>query len=77
MKRYFYFIFICVVFSACEKKVSQSPVTPVAPVPGINGPVSALTFYNGNLIAGGSFSQAGITSANNIVQWNGSTWSAL
>ena len=32
---------------------------------------------SGNLYVGGTFSGAGNTLANNIVQWNGSSWSAL
>ena len=40
-------------------------------------PVYALTVYDGNLIAGGYFTTAGGTSANNIASWDGSTWSPL
>ena len=41
----------------------------------INGPVSALIFYNGNLYAGGAFTNviAGIT---NLARWDGNSWSA-
>jgi hypothetical protein len=35
------------------------------------------TIYNGNLIIGGVFSSVGGVLANNIAQWNGSSWSAL
>src|SRR5208283_602532 len=31
----------------------------------------------GNLYAGGTFTTAGGTIANNVAQWNGSAWSAL
>ncbi len=44
---------------------------------GMNGYVLALTEYNGNLYAGGSFTMAGGNPANNIAMWNGSTWSAV
>ncbi len=44
---------------------------------GMNGPVSCLTFYNGDLIAGGAFTTAGGISAKNIAKWNGSSWSPL
>ncbi len=37
----------------------------------------ALTVYNGELIAGGGFSNAGGSSANGIARWNGSAWQAL
>ena len=47
--------------------------------PGINGGwVNALAFDTyGNLYAGGTFTTAGGTVANNVAQWNGSAWSAL
>ncbi|MBO2009354.1 T9SS type A sorting domain-containing protein [Hymenobacter negativus] len=32
---------------------------------------------NGDLYAGGNFSQAGGTAANNVAKWNGTTWSSL
>ena len=41
---------------------------------GTNGIVYALAPYNSNLFAGGSFSLADISSANNIAQWNGANW---
>ena len=44
---------------------------------GINGPVNALVYYNGNIIAGGDFDTAGGVSANNIALWNGSSWQPL
>ena len=39
--------------------------------------VYATTVYNGNLIAGGSFSSAGGVAASNIAEWNGSAWMPL
>jgi len=39
--------------------------------------VSALTDYNGRLVAGGVFSSAGGVSAGNIAQWDGTSWSPL
>ena len=47
-------------------------------IPGANGQVNAVAVDgSGNLYIGGSFTQVGATFANNIAQWNGSTWSAL
>jgi hypothetical protein len=39
--------------------------------------ISTEAVYNGNLYAGGWFYQAGDVPANNIAQWNGSSWSAV
>ena len=45
---------------------------------GLNDPVYALALDgSGNLYAGGKFTTAGGTVANNVAKWNGSTWSAL
>ncbi|HEX2786837.1 MAG TPA: T9SS type A sorting domain-containing protein [Ignavibacteria bacterium] len=44
---------------------------------GLNGEVKAITYYNGNLIAAGSFTMAGGLSANRIAMWNGASWSPL
>jgi hypothetical protein len=41
------------------------------------GGVLAMTTYDGNLVVGGLFSQAGDVLASNIAQWDGTTWSAL
>jgi hypothetical protein len=41
------------------------------------GRVAGLGVYDGNLIVGGYFSKAGDVPANNIAQWDGSSWSAL
>jgi hypothetical protein len=43
-----------------------------------SGPlVGALAVSGGTLYAGGDFTTAGGSAANNIAQWNGNTWSAL
>jgi hypothetical protein len=39
--------------------------------------VSALTVYNGELIAGGRFHTAGGVDVNSIARWNGSNWQPL
>lgn len=45
---------------------------------GMNGTVYALTTDSaGNLYAGGVFTTAGGTTANNVAKWNGTTWSSL
>lgn len=41
------------------------------------GKVSAMTLFDGELVAGGDFTMIGGISANNIARWNGSVWSAL
>ena len=47
-------------------------------VPGANGQVlAAVIDGSGNLYIGGEFTVAGKTIANNIAEWNGSSWSAL
>src|SRR5262249_10971974 len=46
-------------------------------LPGTDGSVYALTVYNGNMIAGGSFTIAGGVIANSIAQWNGTSWRPL
>ncbi len=43
----------------------------------LNAPVLALTFFDGDLIAGGEFSQAGNVNTNFIAKWNGSSWTPL
>jgi len=45
--------------------------------PGIDGPVYTLLLHQGVLYVGGDFLFAGSTLANNIAQWDGTTWSAL
>jgi len=44
---------------------------------GIHGMVNALTYFNGLLIAGGSFDSAGGEPAHNIAAWNGISWQPL
>jgi len=43
----------------------------------MDGPVWALTQYEGQLIAGGAFYYAGMTPARSVAQWNGASWQAL
>jgi hypothetical protein len=44
---------------------------------GIGGEVRSLAVGNSALYAGGTFTNAGSVSANNIVKWDGATYSAL
>ncbi len=44
---------------------------------GTNGLIDALTVYNNNLYAGGSFGQIGTISTGDIAEWNGSSWDSL
>jgi hypothetical protein len=44
---------------------------------GTNAEVSAITKYNGNIVAGGHFTNAGGVNVGFIAQWNGTSWSAL
>ena len=44
---------------------------------GMNGPVHALTIFNGNIVAGGEFTNAGGHDVNNIALWNGTAWQVL
>lgn len=46
-------------------------------LPGLNQVVNAMTVYNGDLIAGGLFTQAGDVSVNFIARWDGSSWHPL
>jgi hypothetical protein len=46
-------------------------------MPGNTPRVQCLTVFEGLLYAGGLFTSAGGTSANNIAKWNGSAWSKL
>ncbi len=39
--------------------------------------INSLSLYNGNLIVGGNFYNAGGLATNSIVSWNGSSWSKL
>jgi hypothetical protein len=53
----------------------------VGPGNGVNGQVNTLTAFDDGtgdaLYAGGGFSSAGSTAANNLARWNGSAWSAV
>ncbi len=84
MKNLLYIFFILfLILSGCQKKETTTPTSPVnsvtakTPVPGINGEVNALTVYNGNLIAGGQFTEAGGVSVKNIAQWNDTDWAKI
>jgi hypothetical protein len=44
---------------------------------GMNSTVYALTEFNGELIAGGSFTTAGGTNCMRIARWDGNTWQPL
>lgn len=44
---------------------------------GVNGTVLAMAQSGSDLYVGGSFTQVGNVSANNIAKWDGSAWSAL
>jgi len=44
---------------------------------GVNGPVYALTVYNGELIVGGNFTEAGGVPWHYIARWDGSAWRPL
>jgi len=46
-------------------------------MPGTDDAVQALTVYNGDLIAGGTFNLAGGVAASSIARWDGSSWHAL
>jgi trimeric autotransporter adhesin len=46
-------------------------------VPGIDGPVNALTTFGGLLIAGGLFTAAGDVLASNIAAWDGLAWAPI
>ena len=45
--------------------------------PGMNGAVRALTFFGGELYAGGSFTMAGDVPADHVAKWDGTSWVAL
>jgi hypothetical protein len=44
---------------------------------GVNGTVRAIAVDGDNIYVGGSFTQAGGVSAQNIATWNGNSWTAL
>jgi len=46
-------------------------------VPGADGPVWAITVHGSHVYVGGSFTEIGGVSANNIAKWDGTNWSAL
>ncbi len=67
-------LFSSLAFGDCEPnwKPGNGP-----PVEGLNGPVYAVTVYNGHLIAGGNFTQAGNIVARYIASWDGNSWQPL
>jgi hypothetical protein len=44
---------------------------------GMNGVVDSLAVYDGALIAGGTFTQAGGVTVNRVARWDGTEWTAL
>ncbi len=56
---------------------SEAPLLDGQTIPGIDGPVYALTGFGELLIAGGLFTAAGDVSASNIAAWDGSAWEPL
>lgn len=58
-------------------KARSSSWSPLESGVSAHASVRALTVYNGSLIAGGAFTQAGEEPANFIARWDGSAWSAL
>ena len=46
-------------------------------LPGLNNLVTELVVYDGDLIAGGFFKQAGGVSANGVARWDGDSWNPL
>jgi hypothetical protein len=44
---------------------------------GINGAVNAIASYQGEIVAGGGFTQAGGVKAGGLAAWNGTSWRAL
>jgi hypothetical protein len=72
---FFLFSTIFYTYSYCQ---SWEPLsTGVSSSIGAQSYVDCLLEYNGNLIVGGAFSNAGGNFANNIASWDGTTWSTL
>jgi hypothetical protein len=44
---------------------------------GLNGVVHAIINHNNNVLVGGTFNNAGGSLANNLAEWNGSSWSTF
>ncbi|MCX6163750.1 MAG: T9SS type A sorting domain-containing protein [Ignavibacteriae bacterium] len=69
----FALIIVCIIFKVEHCKAQfWSPLGS-----GMDSTVRALTVFNNELIAGGSFTTAGGVSANRIAKWNGTSWSPL
>jgi hypothetical protein len=76
------FFTLCVVFLLITTRIHTqsfdwSPLGNSTTGIGTNGYVYAISEFNGNIIAAGSFTQAGNTQASNIAAWNGSSWQSL
>jgi trimeric autotransporter adhesin len=64
--------------AACGQCGGRWLTSPEQLPPGINGTVYALvTLPNGDLVAGGSFTEAGGLTTQNIARWNGQNWTPL
>lgn len=75
VKGYYLLLLIpCSLFFSCEKKVAQPSSQSII---GANGAVIALTIYNGNLIAGGSFTYIGDIQSKYMAKWDGNKWTSL
>ena len=44
---------------------------------GVNGTVHAMVYFNGDLVVGGDFTDAGGVAVNNVARWDGSQWHAM
>jgi hypothetical protein len=73
----FGFTFVLLISRIASAQCPGSWITGEGP-DGTNNSVFVLkVLANGDLIAGGAFTTAGVTSANRVALWNGTTWSAL
>ena len=71
---------LCVSLAGCGDDGVTPPVTPADKwfvLPQLNNIVGAMTIYNGDLIVGGSFTQAGATAVSYLARWDGSAWHNL
>ncbi len=60
------------------KKFNGVVWTTLAEIGGFNNSISVMKEYNGELYVGGQFMEfEGITNANSLVKWNGSSWSTV
>ncbi len=56
---------------------TSAPATPTMPSGDLDGAVSALLEFRGDLIAAGDFTKIAGAPADHIARWNGSSWEAL